>query len=311
MWRYIAKRLLQLIPVFLIVYTIVFFIMHALPGDPAMLMLAGAEGGAISPERIEILREQMGLNEPLIVQYTRYLGNILFKADFGNSIRLRSPVRDLILSMFGSTISLSLVGLGFSIIIGTGLGIMAALRQNSWWDTLTTVMSYIGVSMPVFWLGLLLIFFFSFQLGWFPSAGGEGFKSLILPGFTLGFASAGVVSRLTRSSLIEILNEDYIRTARAKGLKNSKVILNHAVKNALIPVITMIGLQFGSMLAGAVVTETVFSRPGLGRLVVNAILWKDYPLIQGIVLFMAAMYLLVNLLVDVSYAYLDPRIRFD
>jgi peptide/nickel transport system permease protein len=309
MRQYIFSRILQVIPVLLLVSIIVFFIMHALPGDPAQLMLAGAEGGAVTPERLAELRTQMGLDDPLAVQYFRFLGGAIH-GDFGNSIRLRAPVMELIMDRFGSTMLLSLVGLGFSILIGLAFGILAALKQNSWIDTLSMVFSYIGVSMPIFWLGLLLILVFSFELGWFDPAGGTGFKSLVLPGFTLGFASAGIVSRLTRSSLIEVLNEDYIRTARAKGLSESLVIIRHALKNSMIPVITMVGLQFGGMLAGAVVTETVFSRPGLGRLIVSAILWKDYPLVQGSVMVLALIYVTVNLLVDISYAWLDPRIHY-
>ncbi|HBY97991.1 MAG TPA: peptide ABC transporter [Chloroflexi bacterium] len=309
MLSYIGHRLLQLIPVLLLISLIVFGIMHALPGDPAQLMLAGAEGGAVTPQRINELRQQMGLNDPLPIQYMRFLGGAL-QGDLGNSIRFRSPVTDLLLARFASTMYLSLLGLCFAVGIGLSLGTLAALKQNSWIDTFSMVLSYLGVSMPVYWLGLLLILFFSFRLRWFPPAGGSGLKALILPAFTLGFVSAGVISRLTRSSLIEVLNEDYIRTARAKGLTERALIIRHAFKNALIPVVTMLGLQFGGMLAGAVVTETVFSRPGLGRLIVSAILWKDYPLVQGAVLFLAVIYLSVNLLVDVSYAWLDPRIHY-
>ncbi|HHY89123.1 MAG TPA: ABC transporter permease [Chloroflexi bacterium] len=310
MRQYIFNRLLQMIPVLFLVSIIIFFIMHALPGDPAMLMLAGAEGGAVTPERIAELRAQMGLDDPLHIQYFRFITGAV-RGDLGTSIRLRTPVTQLIAERFSSTLQLSLVGLGFSITFGLILGILAALKQNSWFDMISMVFSYIGVSMPIFWLGLLLILIFCFQLNWFEPAGGTGFKSLILPGITLGLSSAGIVSRLTRSSLIEVLNEDYIRTARGKGLKEIGVILHHALQNSMIPVVTMIGLQFGSMLAGAVVTETVFSRPGLGRLIVNAILWKDYPLVQGSVLVLALIYLLVNLLVDISYAWLDPRIHYN
>lgn len=310
MLRYIGNRLVQLIPVLLLISLIVFMIMHALPGDPAQLMLAGAESGSVTPERLEELREQMGLNDPLTVQYWRFISHAV-QGDLGESIRLRSPVTELIGERFWATIQLSLGGMFFAVLIGLSTGIVAALNQNSWIDTVSMFLAYIGVSMPLFWLGLLLILIFSFQLRWFPPAGGSGFKSLVLPSVTLGFVSAGVISRLTRSSLIETMNEDYVRTARAKGLPERMTVSRHALKNAFIPVITMFGIQFGGMLAGAVVTETVFSRPGLGRLIVSAILWKDYPLVQGIVLFLAVIYVLVNLLVDVSYAWLDPRIRFN
>lgn len=309
MHRYILRRILQMVPVLILVSIIIFSIMHALPGDPAELMLQGAEGGAVSPERIAELHALMGLDDPLHVQYFRFISNAV-RGDLGESIHLRTPVIELIHERFGSTLKLALIGLIFSIVIGMFFGIIAAIKQNSIWDTIGMIFSYIGVSMPVFWLGLLLLFLFSFRLGWFPPAGADGIRSLVLPAFTLGFASAGIISRLTRSSLIEVLNEDYIRTARSKGLIERSVIITHALKNALIPVVTMLGLQFGLMLAGAVVTETVFSRPGLGRLIVKAIIWKDYPLTQGSILFLALVYLVVNLLVDISYAFLDPRIKY-
>jgi ABC-type dipeptide/oligopeptide/nickel transport system permease component len=307
--RYIANRVAQLVPVLFLISLIVFSIMHALPGDPVQLMLAGAESGSVTPERQEELRELMGLNDPLPVQYFRFVKGAV-TGDLGTSVRLRSPVLDLILERFGSTIQLSLGGIFFAIVIGMSTGIIAALRQGSWMDTLSMMMAYVGVSLPLFWLGLLLILVFSFRLGWFPPAGQEGLRALVLPSVTLGLVSAGVISRLTRSSLVEVLVEDYVRTARAKGLSARIVTIRHALRNAFLPVLTILGLQFGAMLAGTVVTETVFSRPGLGRLVVNAILWKDYPLVQGIILFIATTYVLVNLVVDICYAWLDPRIRY-
>ena len=281
---YIGNRLLQMIPVLFLISLIVFMIMHALPGDPAQLMLAGAESGSVTPERLEELRAQMGLNDPLVVQYWRFISRAA-RGDLGVSIRLRAPVTDLIMERFHFTIQLSLAGLLVAVVVGLSTGILAALNQNSWIDTVSMIIAYIGVSMPLFWLGLILILLFSFRLKWFPPAGGSGLRSLVLPAITLGFVSAGIISRLTRSSLIETLNEDYVRVARAKGLPSRLLIGRHALKNAFIPIVTILGLQFGGMLAGAVVTETVFSRPGLGRLVVSAILWKDYPLVQGIVLF--------------------------
>ena len=305
---YLARRFAQLGVVLLLVSVAVFSIMHALPGDPVQLMLSGAESGSVTPERQEQLREEMGLNDPLPVQYGRFLRGAV-TGDFGTSVRLRAPVLDLILDRLGSTLALSLGGILFAVIIGVTTGVLAALKQGSWIDGLSRVLAYAGVSLPLFWLGLLLILVFSFQLSWFPPAGSEGVRSLVLPSLSLGLVSAGVIARLTRASLREVLVEDYIRTAWAKGLPKRIVYLRHALRNALIPVLTMLGLQFGAMLAGAVVTETVFSRPGLGRLVVSAILWKDYPLVQGIVLFMAAMYVIVNLLVDLLAAWLDPRIR--
>ncbi len=306
--RYVAGRVAQLGVVLFLVSLIIFSIMHALPGDPVQLMLSGAESGSVTPERMEELREEMGLNDPLPVQYARYVGGAV-TGDLGTSVRLRSPVLDLILDRLGSTLALSLGGIFFAVVIGMSTGILAALKQGSWIDTFSMILAYVGVSLPLFWLGLLLILVFSFQLGWFPPAGQEGLRALVLPSLSLGLISAGVIARLTRASLVEVLVEDYMRTARAKGLPKRIIYLRHALRNAFLPVLTILGLQFGAMLAGAVVTETVFSRPGLGRLVVSAILWKDYPLVQGIVLFMATTYVLVNLLVDVWAAWLDPRIR--
>lgn len=308
--RYFANRVAQLVPVLFLVSLIVFSIMHALPGDPVQLMLAGSESGSVTPERQDELRELMGLNDPLPVQYLRFLGRAV-TGDLGTSVRLRAPVLDLILNRLGSTLELSVGGIFFAVLIGMSTGILAAVKQGSWMDTFSMMMAYVGVSLPLFWLGLLLILVFSFWLDWFPPAGQEGLRSLVLPSITLGLVSAGVISRLTRSSLIEVLVEDHVRTARAKGLPEHIVYLRHALRNAFLPVLTVLGLQFGAMLAGAVVTETVFSRPGLGRLVVSAILWKDYPLVQGIVLFMATAYVLVNLAVDICYAWLDPRIRYE
>ena len=309
LFRYIAGRVAQLVPVLFLISLMVFAIMHALPGDPVQLMLAGSESGSVTPERQEELREIMGLNDPLPVQYLRFVQGAV-TGDLGTSVRLRSPVLDLILERFGSTLELSLGGIFFALLIGMSTGILAAVKQGSWMDTISMMMAYIGVSLPLFWLGLLLILVFSFRLGWFPPAGQEGLRSLILPSITLGLVSAGVISRLTRSSLVEVLVEDYVRTARSKGLPGKIIMIRHGLRNAFLPVLTLLGLQFGAMLAGAVVTETVFSRPGLGRLVVSAILWKDYPLVHGIILFMATTYVLVNLVVDICYAWLDPRIKY-
>lgn len=309
MGRYVTNRLLQLVPVLLLVSLFVFAVMHLLPGDPALLMLAGAEGGAISPERLQELRAQMGLNDPLPVQYLNFLLNAL-QGDLGSSVRFQKPVTELIGDRFASTLELAVAGLLVAIAIGLPLGMVAAARKGGWIDTLCMTLSYVGSSMPVYWLGLLLVLVFSFTLHWFPSAGGTGLRALVLPAVTLGLLSAGVLARLIRSSMLEVATEDYMRTAHAKGLPVRLVILRHGLKNAMIPVLTMIGLQFGALLAGTVVTETVFSRPGLGRLIVNAILSKDYPLVQGTILFLAVVYLLVNLLVDIAYAWLDPRIRF-
>ncbi len=309
MFSYTVRRIFELIPVLIIVSIIVFSVMHLLPGDPTELILAGAEGGTASPERLEELREVMGLNDPLLVQYVNFFTGAL-RGDLGVSIRFRSPVSEIVIDRFPFTLKLSLAGMVVALIIGLPLGALAAIRHRTWLDSVSMALSLLGVSMPIFWLGLLLILVFAINLGWFPTTGTGGLRGLVLPAITLGFVSAALISRLTRSSLLEIMQEDYVRTARSKGLTGWAVLVKHAFKNALIPVVTVLGLQFGHMLAGAVVTETVFSRPGLGRLVVNAILWKDFPLVQGTVLFMAVMYVLVNLLVDISYAWLDPRIHY-
>lgn len=308
MINYTIKRIFEVIPVLLIVSIIVFSVMHLLPGDPTLLMLAGAEGGSIPQERLDELRIIMGLNKPLYEQYYNFISNAI-SGDLGTSIRLRTPVTEILLQKFPYTIKLSLLGLMIAIFLGVIIGLVAALFKDTWLDHFSMTFSLIGVSMPIYWLGLLLILIFSINLNIFPSSGATGWKSIVLPALTLGFVSAGLISRLLRSSLLEVLNEDYIRTAKGKGLTDKIILIKHALKNAMIPVITILGLQFGNMLAGAVVTETVFSRPGLGRLVVNGILWKDYPLVQGTVLFIACIYVLVNLFVDISYYWFDPRIK--
>ena len=308
MINYTIKRIFEVIPVLLIVSIIVVSVMHLLPGDPTLLMLAGAEGGSIPQERLDELRIIMGLNKPLYEQYYNFISNAI-SGDLGTSIRLRTPVTEILLQKFPYTIKLSLLGLMIAIFLGVIIGLVAALFKDTWLDHFSMTFSLIGVSMPIYWLGLLLILVFSINLNIFPSSGATGWKSIVLPALTLGFVSAGLISRLLRSSLLEVLNEDYIRTAKGKGLTDKIILIKHALKNAMIPVITILGLQFGNMLAGAVVTVTVFSRPGLGRLVVNGILWKDYPLIQGTVLFIACIYVLVNLFVDISYYWFDPRIK--
>jgi peptide/nickel transport system permease protein len=307
--QYIAQRLPSVPIVLFMVSAVVFAIMHVLPGDPVQLMLAGAEMGAGGPEQIERIRETLGLDDPLIVQYGRYVSNAL-RGDLGTSIRFNTPVANLVIEAAGRTFILSITGLAVALAIGIPLGIIAALYQDTWIDTLCMVIALFAVSMPLFWLGQILIFAFSIRLGWFPAISGTQMQGLVLPAFTMGAIAAGLISRLTRSTLSEVLNEDYIRTARAKGMRQRMVVLNHALKNALVPVVTIVGLQFGGMLSGAVIVETVFSRPGLGSLAVNAILWKDYPLVQGTVLFIAVSYVLVNLFVDVFYAWLDPRIHY-
>ena len=309
MVAYIGQRIAVLIPVVLLVVSAIFAIMHVLPGDPVQLMLAGAEAGVTTPERIEQLRTSMGLNQPLYVQYVHFIVRAL-QGDLGESIRFQAPVNSLVDTAALQTFQLSLAGMFAALLIGIPLGIVAGLYENSWLDSLAMLLALLGVSMPLFWLGLLLILLVAIHLQWLPAISGADLRGLVLPAFTLGFVSAGIISRLMRASLIEALRNDYIRTALAKGLPHRVVAAKHALKNAWIPVITVAGLQFGGMLSGAVITETVFSRPGLGSLIVKAILWHDYPLIQGAVLLTSAAYVVVNLGIDVLYAWVDPRIRY-
>lgn len=309
MIRYIGQRLSALIPVLVLVSSVVFGIMHVLPGDPVQLMVAGAEAGSVTPERMAELRKVLGLDQPLHVQYARFVINAL-RGDLGRSIRFQSSVSELVGQAAVYTLQLSVAGMLIALLIGLPLGIVAALTENSWIDAACMVVALLGVSMPLFWLGQLLIMAVSIRLHWLPAISGDQAIGIVLPALTLGFISAGLISRLTRSSLSEVLRDDFVRTARAKGLGERVVVLRHALQNALIPVLTVVGLQFGGLLSGAVVTETVFSRPGLGTLIVKSILWHDYPLIQGAVLLMAGTYVLVNLGVDVLYAWLDPRIHY-
>jgi ABC-type dipeptide/oligopeptide/nickel transport system permease component len=274
-----------------------------------MIMLSG-QSALAGPEDVAKLREEMGLNDPIYVQYGRFLIGAI-QGDLGTSVRLRRPVTEIILEQFPSTLLLSVVGMSIAMVLGLAIGTIAAIWQHSWADTIGMIVALFFVSTPIFWSGLMLIFFFSFRLGWLPSTGAGGWKALILPAFTIGLTAVGMIARLTRSGLIEVLSQDYIRTARAKGLSKWVVIFRHAMKNALIPIVTMVGLQFGAMLSGAVITETVFSRPGIGRLMVNAILWKDFKLVQGAILVTALSYMLVNLLIDLLYARIDPRIGYE
>jgi ABC-type dipeptide/oligopeptide/nickel transport system permease component len=307
MLKYLGRRLVQLVPVLFLMSVMVFLILYLLPGDPATLALIGH--GATTMEHVEELREQMGLNDPIYVQYGRYLANAV-RGDLGTSARFRRPVTEIIMEQFPATLKLSIVGMSIALVLGLTIGIVAAIWRYSWVDTLGMFLALLGVSTPIFWSGLMAIFLFSFRLGWLPSTGTGGWKGMVLPAFTLGLVATGTIARLTRSGLIEVMSQDYVRTARAKGLGEWWVISRHAMKNAMIPIVTVLGLQFGAMLGGAVITETVFSRPGIGRLVVSAVLWEDYALAQGAILLIAICFVLVNLMVDVSYAWLDPRIRY-
>ena len=306
MLTWVARRLLAVVPVLFGVTLAVFSMLFLVPGDPVKMMLAEF---VTNPDQVAQMRAQLHLDEPVLKQYARFVGNAV-RGDLGVSIRSRRPVSTEIGENVGSTAGLALVSMAVAVAIGVPLGLLAAILRNSWLDVGSMVVALLGVSMPSFWLGLLLIFAFSLHLAWFPATGGGDLWHLVLPSITLGAIASAIIARLTRSSMLEVLGQDYVRTARAKGLRWWRVVVRHALKNALIPVVTIFGLQFGNLLAGAVIVETVFSRPGLGRLIVGGILAKDFPLVQGTVLFVATVYVLVNVAVDIAYAFVDPRIRF-
>ena len=305
MLTWILRRILAVVPVLFGVTLAVFSMLFLVPGDPVKMMLAEF---VTNPDQVAQMRAQLHLDEPILKQYGRFVTSAV-RGDLGTSIRSRRPVTIEIGENLGSTAQLALAAMVVAIGLGIPLGLLAALSRNSWLDVASMGTALLGVSMPSFWLGLLLIFVFSLHLAWFPATGGGDLQHLILPAITLGMIAAAIIARLTRSSMLEVLGQDYVRTARAKGLGGFAVVVRHALKNALIPIITNFGLQFGNLLAGAVIVETVFSRPGLGRLIVGGILNKDSPLVQGVVLFVATIYVVINVLVDVAYAYADPRIR--
>ena len=305
MLTWILQRVLAVVPVLFGVTLAVFSMLFLVPGDPVKMMLAEF---VTNPDQVAQMRAQLHLDEPVLKQYGRFVANAV-RGDLGTSIRSRRPVTTEIGENVASTAQLAVAAMLVAVAVGVPLGLLAALSRNSWLDVASMGTALLGVSMPSFWLGLLLIFVFSLHLAWFPATGGGDLAHLILPAITLGTIAAAIIARLTRSSMLEVLGQDYVRTARAKGLGGVSVVARHALKNALIPIITIFGLQFGNLLAGAVIVETVFSRPGLGRLIVGGILSKDFPLVQGTVLFVATIYVLINVLVDVAYAYADPRIR--
>lgn len=304
MHKYILRRLMLLIPVMLGVAFIVFTIMYFTPGDPAALIL----GERAPAEEIAALRTQMGLDDPFIVQFF----NFIFKAvqgDFGRSLVTKQPVAMEIFTRFPATMQLSAAAVLIAVLMGIPIGIISATKQYSVFDMVSMVIALIGVSMPNFWQGLMMILLFSITFRLLPSSGYGTLAHLVMPALTIGTSAAAVITRMTRSSMLEVVRQDYIRTARAKGLSERVVIHRHALKNALIPIITVIGLQFGFLLGGAVLTESIFSWPGVGRLMVNAIRSKDYPQVQGGVLLLALTFSIVNLAVDILYAYIDPRIK--
>jgi peptide/nickel transport system permease protein len=303
-YRYILKRLLMLIPVLLGVAFLIFAIMDVAAGDP-VYSVAGADA---TPEQIEVLREKMGLNGSLIERYIRYIGNLL-RGDLGTSYISKLDVMKVYLQRLPNTLKLATLTMIVAVGMAIPLGITAAVHQNSIRDTTSMVLALIGLSMPNFWLGLLLILFFSLRLGWFPTGGSEGFRSIVLPAITVGTSLAALLTRTTRSSMLDVLRQDYLRTARAKGVSEHNVIQKHALRNALIPIITIFGVQFSNVLGGSVLAETVFAWPGVGRLVVDAIDQRDIPTVTGALVMTTMLVTIVNLLVDLVYAFVDPRIK--
>jgi ABC-type dipeptide/oligopeptide/nickel transport system permease component len=292
------------IPVLIGVSLVAFFMSHLVPGDPVAVML----GTNATQEDYDRLRQELGLNDPLYVQYWHYVSNAV-QGDFGRSIRSGQPVLSEIWSRFPSTLELTVCAIVTAAVVGMSLGVFAAVSKRGSVDAGIMTFALVGISMPTFWSGILMILLFGLKLGWLPIAG-SGWKSLIMPTITLAAPAAAVLARMTRSSMLEVLGQDFVRTARAKGLRDRFVVIRHVLRNALVPVITIVGIQFGALLGGAVIVESVFSRPGLGRYTVTAIEQRDFPQIQGIVLFAAAIYVFVNLAVDLMYAVIDPRIRY-
>jgi peptide/nickel transport system permease protein/oligopeptide transport system permease protein len=304
--KYIIKRLLLAIPTLFGVIIGAFLIMHLIPGDPVEVMLFGTSP---TPEQVAEMRATLGLDQPLFRQFTTYMWGVI-RGDLGESIQRHAPVAAEIAQRMVPTLQLTFAGMGIAIVFGFALGIVAALRPNSWIDNVAMGAANLTVAIPAFWLGILLILLFALNLGWFPATGQGGGKRLVLPALSLGIGYSAIIARLVRANLIQVLEKEYILTARSKGLIERVVVLRHALKNALIPVITMIGLQFGNMMGSAVVIETLFARMGLGRLLVLSILQRDYPLIQGTILVFGIIYIISNLIIDVLYSLVDPRIHY-
>jgi peptide/nickel transport system permease protein len=313
MRAYLAARLLSLIPVLLVVAVVIFLLIRLTPGDPARV-LAGEDA---TPEQIRLLRQDMGLEGPLPIQFARWLGRAV-QGDLGRSLFNRFPVRRIIGQHVGPTLMLSGMAVAVALCIGIPLGVISAVYRNSWWDQAGLALAMLGAAVPTFWLGLSLIVVFAVNLGWLPSSGfrplSEGVLRslgyLILPALTLGVPSSALIIRFVRSSLLDVIATDYVRTARAKGLGERLVIFRHAFRNALVPILTVVGLTFAALMGGAVVTETVFAIPGIGQLVVQSVLRRDYPVIQGVTLVVATSYVMINLLVDLLYFVVDPRVKY-
>ncbi|MBS5523173.1 MAG: ABC transporter permease [Clostridiales bacterium] len=314
MLKMIVKRILQLIPVLLITMTITFVITRVLPGNPAVTIL----GPQASPEAIEAMEEEMGLNDPMPIQYINYIKGIV-TGDLGTSYRYNQPVLDLLLDKLPNTLSLALTSLIIALVIGIPVGILSAIKQYSIFDYVAMFLALLGVSMPAFWLGLMLVLVFSVNLGWLPTMGmgsmangfGDVLIHLILPAFCLSTGSMANFARISRSSMLEVIDQDYMKAVRAKGIRETVVIMKHGFKNALPPIVTVLGMRIAALLTGAIMIEKIFNWPGIGRLIVDAITNNDFELIQGTVLFMAVLYVFVNLLVDIAYLYLNPKVSYE
>jgi peptide/nickel transport system permease protein/oligopeptide transport system permease protein len=306
MLNYVIKRLFSTVPVLIGISLLLFFMLRMLPGDPAQVLA----GQMATPEEIETIRKQLGLDRPVYIQYASFLSR-LARFDLGRSARTQNPVTEEIWARLPNTMLLAVVAITLACLFGIPAGIISAVRPYTWMDYLVTSSALFGISMPVFWLGLMLVIVFSIMLKWLPAGGTGSWQHVVLPSVTLAAFVVAFIARMTRSTMMEVLSQDYTTTARSKGLKEQVIVIKHAFRNALIPIITVVGLQFGLLLGGAVLTETVFAWPGLGRLIVDSILARDYPVIQGAILIFGLLYILVNLVVDVIYAYVDPRIRYD
>ncbi|HMN15048.1 MAG TPA: ABC transporter permease [Bellilinea sp.] len=307
MLRYISRRLIASLFTLVIISVVIFLMLRLLPGDPARLFAGDMATGA----EVEHVRVQLGLDKPITEQYVVFVKD-LFKGDLGTSMRTQEPVLEDICARFPATMKLAFIAILLACVIGIPAGILAALKPYSIFDTLASVGTLVGVAMPVYWFGLMMIVLFAVKLRWLPAAGNtDGIKSVILPAVTLAFFSMALITRMTRASMLEVLTQEYVITAREKGLKESTVIFRHVFRNAMIPVITVVGLQFGGMLGGSILTETIFAWPGLGRLLTESLAARDYPMVQGLVLIFASLVILVNLGVDILYSFIDPRIRYE
>jgi len=305
MWKYILKRVVAVIPVILGVTFIVYMIMSMAPGDPVMQLV----GEQATQDQIDAKRAELGLDKPVLVQYVNYVFKLV-QGDFGDSYKTKTGVITEITARFPTTLKISLTAVTIAVVLALPLGVVAAVKQNTWIDGVSMFIALLGVSVPIFWMGLMLLLLFSLRLGWFPASGtNAGIRSFVLPGVALGFQSMATIARTTRSSMLEVIRQDYIRTARSKGVPYSTVIRRHALRNALIPTVTMVGLQIGNLLSGSVLTETVFGMPGLGRFMINSISGRDTPAVLGCIIIFTLIFSVVNLLVDLLYGFIDPRIR--